>query len=66
MEVNYELHHDGVEKGQLTVVRSKSGGLWQTHVENKNLQKPNVTPIFQDFEIKVIIYFLKIKNGIWS
>lgn len=57
MEVNYELHHDGVEKGQLTVVRSKSGGLWQTHVENKNLQKPNVTPIFQDFEIKVILYF---------
>lgn len=52
MEVNYELHHDGVEKGQLTVVRSKSGGLWQTSVENKNLQKPNVTPIFQDFEIK--------------
>ena len=52
LEVNYELHHDGVEKGVLTVTRSKSGDLWATHVENKNLQKPNGTPIFQDFEIK--------------
>jgi len=52
MEVNYELHHDGVEKGVLTVVRSMSGGLWNTHIENKNLQKPNGTPIFQAFEIK--------------
>jgi len=52
MEVNYELHHDGVEKGVFTATRSKSGGLWQTHLENKNLQKPNGTPIFQAFDIK--------------
>jgi len=52
LEVNYELHHDGVEKGVMTMVRSKTGGLWQTHVENKNLQKPNGKPIFQAFEIK--------------
>jgi hypothetical protein len=52
MEVNYELTHDGVEKGVFTASRSMSGGLWQTHLENKNLQKPNGTPIFQAFDIK--------------
>ena len=35
--------------------RTKSGDLWATHIENKNLQKPNGKPIFQDFEIKVAI-----------
>lgn len=66
MEVNYELHHDGVEKGVLNVQRTKSGDLWATHIENKNLQKPNGKPIFQDFEIKGKSDRLTMATGTYS
>lgn len=53
LEVAYELHHQGVEKGVFTAVRSKKSGLWETELVNKNTQKPNVDPIFKSFEIKM-------------
>lgn len=52
LEVEYELHHDGVEKGKFEATRSKSNGLWMSSIKNQNTQKPNGKPILPTFEIK--------------
>merc|ERR1719462_146506 len=52
LEIKYELHHNGVEKGVFKATRSKSGNMWSSHLVNKNTQKPNGALIFPDFEIK--------------
>merc|ERR1712200_90652 len=52
LEIKYELHHNGVEKGTFKATRSKSGNMWASHLVNKNTQKPNGALIFPDFEIK--------------
>jgi len=52
LEIKYELHHNGVEKGVFKATRSKSGNMWASHLVNKNTQKPNGALIFPDFEIK--------------
>merc|ERR1739847_100988 len=52
LEIKYELHHQGVEKGVFTATRSKTGNMWSSHLVNKNTQKPSGSLIFPDFELK--------------
>jgi len=52
LEIKYELHHQGVEKGVFTATRSKTGNMWSSHLVNKNTQGPSGALIFPDFELK--------------